>query len=211
MANFSSINFSMVYKSRQIICAVLKERGYDVSEYENHSINDVHLLDKTGQLDMIVSRDNGKKVFVKYLVDKSLRDNHVQEVIQNTIEEDKVIQKTDDIIIINKSPPNDTIKKTLNNIFFNDGIFITVICIKNLQFNLLEHSSVPKHEIVESKEELETLFKRFNIKRSTEFPQISRYDPVAVYIGLKPNDICKITRKSKSSIESEYYRICVPN
>lgn len=211
MANFSSINFSMVYKSRQIICAVLKERGYNVSEYENHSINDVHLLDKTDQLDMIVSRENGKKVYIKYLVDKSLRDNHVKEVIQTVIEEDKVIQNTDDIIIINKSPPNDTIKKTLNKLFFNRGIFVTIICIKNLQFNLLEHSSVPKHEIVESNEELDALFKRFNIKRNSEFPQISRYDPVAIYIGLKPNDVCKITRKSKSSINSEYYRVCVPN
>lgn len=211
MSNFSSINFSMVYKSRQIMCSVLKERGYDVSEYENHSINDVHLLDKTGQLDMVVSRDNGKKVYVKYLVDKSLRDNHVYDVIHHTIEEDKIIQKTDDIIIINKSQPNDTIKKTLNNIFFNQGIFVSVICIKNLQFNLLHHSLVPKHEIVESQEDLQALFKRFNITTNKEFPQISRYDPVALYIGLKPNDVCKITRKSKSSIESEYYRICVPN
>ena len=123
----------------------------------------------------------------------------------------KVISKTDDIIIVNKTPPNDTIRKTLNTIYFNDNIFVSVICIKNLLFNILEHSLVPKHEIVEKEEDIKELYKRFNVTTNKEFPQISRYDPVALAIGLKPNDICKITRKSTASIESEYYRICVPN
>lgn len=211
MNNFSSINFSMIYKSRQVLCALLKERGYDVSNYENHSINDVHLLDKTGNLDMMVSKSNGKKLYVKFFTDKSLRDTHIYTLIDELMEIRKVISKTDDIIIVNKTPPNDTIRKTLNTIFFNDNMFVSVICIKNLQFNILQHSLVPKHEIVEKEEDIKTLFKRFNVSSNNEFPQISRYDPVALAVGLKPNDICKITRKSTASIESEYYRICVPN
>ena len=39
-------------------------------------------------------------------------------------------------------------------------------------------------------------------------PQISRYDPVAQAIGLRPGQICKITRPSKTAITSNYYRIC---
>ena len=201
----------MIYKSRQVLCTLLKERGYEVGDYENHSINDVHLMDKTGNLDMMVSKPSGKKLYVKFFTDKSLRDTHVYTLMDELMEIRKVISKTDDIIIVNKTPPNDTIRKTLNVIYFNDNIFVSVICIKNLLFNILEHSLVPKHEIVEKEEDIKELYKRFNVTTNKEFPQISRYDPVALAIGLKPNDICKITRKSTASIESEYYRICVPN
>ena len=211
MSNLSSINFSMIYKSRQVLSNLLKQRGYNVGDYENHSINDVHLLEKTGNLDMVVSKSNGKKLYVKFFTDKSLRDTHIYTLMDELFEIRKVISKTDDIIIVNKTPPNDTIRKTLNTLYFNDDIFVSVICIKNLQFNILDHSLVPKHEILEKEEDIKKLYKRFNVNSNNEFPQISRFDPVALAVGLKPNDICKITRKSTASIESEYYRICVPN
>ena len=50
--------------------------------------------------------------------------------------------------------------------------------------------------------------KRYNITDKVQFPNISRFDPVARAIGLRPGQVCGITRPSKTSIESNYYRIC---
>ena len=50
--------------------------------------------------------------------------------------------------------------------------------------------------------------KKYNIMDKSEMPDISRFDPVALSIGLKPDEVCKIVRSSKTSIQSNYYRIC---
>ena len=50
---------------------------------------------------------------------------------------------------------------------------------------------------------------KYNLMQRTQFPEISRFDPVARVIGLRPGQICKITRPSKTAIESNYYRVCV--
>ena len=51
--------------------------------------------------------------------------------------------------------------------------------------------------------------KKYNITDKIQFPDISRFDPVARAIGLRPGQLCKITRYSKTAIETFYYRICI--
>ena len=48
-----------------------------------------------------------------------------------------------------------------------------------------------------------------SIKNFKELPEISVYDPVAIIIGLRPGDICKIYRDNSTSIVSKYYRYCI--
>ena len=42
-----------------------------------------------------------------------------------------------------------------------------------------------------------------------KLPHISRFDPVAKFLGLRPGVICKIIRNSYTSGEAFYYRLCV--
>ena len=79
--------------------------------------------------------------------------------------------------------------------------------LERLQFNLLEHSYVPKHVIMNEAEIIE-MKKKYNIKDDIEIPEISRFDPVAVAIGMRPGDVCKIVRPSKTAITANYYRLC---
>jgi DNA-directed RNA polymerase subunit H (RpoH/RPB5) len=51
--------------------------------------------------------------------------------------------------------------------------------------------------------------KKYNIINKGQFPDISRFDPVARVIGLRPGQLCHIVRPSKTAIEANYYRICV--
>ena len=53
------------------------------------------------------------------------------------------------------------------------------------------------------------IYEKFNITKDSEVPEISRFDPVAQAIGLRPGQLCKITRSSPTSITTEFYRFCV--
>ena len=67
---------------------------------------------------------------------------------------------------------------------------------------------MPKHKLLKETEITEVKSK-YNLKSSSEFPDISRFDPVALAIGMRPGEICEIIRPSKTSITGVYYRVCV--
>ena len=118
------------------------------------------------------------------------------------------LKKTDTLFIIIKDEPNETLINELKHIWESEGIFIVVENIKRLQFNILEHVLVPPHRIL-TESEVTQIMKKYNISDKIQFPDISRFDPVAKVIGLRPGQVCNIIRPSKTSIQSNYYRICV--
>ena len=67
---------------------------------------------------------------------------------------------------------------------------------------------VPPHRVLSESEVIEVM-KKYNVANKTLFPDISRFDPVARVLGLRPGQLCHITRPSKTAIETSYYRICV--
>ena len=68
---------------------------------------------------------------------------------------------------------------------------------------------IRKYNYQNSNEILEVIKQLYNITNDSQFPEISRYDPVAQVIGIRPGQICEITRPSKTAISSKYYRICI--
>jgi DNA-directed RNA polymerase I, II, and III subunit RPABC1 len=163
---------------------------------------------QNSQCDMLVENPAGHKVYVKYHIDKALRPSYIYDVVDELFNIENILNKsTDQIIYITKSDPNDTLIKLLNQLYHADNVFISVYNIKRLQFNILEHTLVPEHAIL-TKEETTELFQKFNITESHELPEISRFDPVAVAIGLRPGQVCSINRKSKTAVNSYYYRYC---
>lgn len=200
---------SKIYKQRLNLIEILKERGYDVSDYDDFSINHIAVLYQHDQLDLLLKNKDGKQIFVKHYLDKKLlRVNMLHDMIDSLFLEGNILTTSDDLMIITLDDPNETIINTLNTIWENHNIYISVIGIKRLLFNILKHKHVPKHEIL-SDEEKQYVYDHFNISENSQLPEISRYDPVAVAIGLRPGQVCRITRKSKSAIESYYYRYCI--
>jgi DNA-directed RNA polymerase subunit H (RpoH/RPB5) len=110
-------------------------------------------------------------------------------------------------IIILKDKISDSHMMELNHLWERYGIFVVIQGLKGLQFNILDHTMVPNHRIIRGKE-LEDMLDKYNISDISKLPEISRYDPVAQVIGMFPGDVCEITRPSKSSVNSLYYRIC---
>ena len=197
-----------IYNSRKIIIDLLERQKYDISQYKDFGINDVNTLIQTKQMDMLLKKTTtDKSVYVKYHLAKSLRPVNIFEYIEDLFTLEEVLQKKDDLIVIMKDEPNDTIRKTLTDIWEKEGIYITVINIKRLQYNILNHQLVPEH-IVLSSEEATEVKKKYNIIDDSQIPDISRFSPVSQVIGIRPGELCRIYRPSKTAIKAEFYRIC---
>ncbi len=207
----SSRTISSIFKSRQILLKLLSAQGYDIKDYEEFNVNDVHVMYNNSQLDMLMSttedRDAKKKIYVKYHLAKTLPRQNINEYIDDLFNLEQILTKGDTLMIIIKQEPHEPLLNILNQIWEQDGIFIIVYNLERLQFNILEHEYVPKHVIM-NETEITEMKTRYNIKNLTELPEISRYDPVAIAIGMRPGDVCKIIRNSKTAITSNYYRIC---
>jgi DNA-directed RNA polymerase subunit H (RpoH/RPB5) len=72
---------------------------------------------------------------------------------------------------------------------------------------ILNHKLVPQHEIISEKDKNQ-LFKKYNITPEL-LPKILDTDPVSKYIGAKPGQIIKITRKSYTAKEAVAFRLVI--
>jgi len=192
-----------IYYARNNLLDILKENGYDVSDYNNCGINHVGSMMTTNQLDLLLTHSSGKRIFIKYSLGKKI---NLTEVANSLFED--VLKKTDDLMVIVKSDPNDTMIASIEALWNDSGIYVSVVNINRLQFNILKHVQVPKHEIL-TEEEKQAFFVKHHIHSVEELPFISRYDPVALVLCMRPGMVCRIHRKSKTSVVSMYYRACV--
>lgn len=204
----SSSEIIEVFKARNNILKQLDFQDFKTEDYEGSNINEINSMFNTKQLDMLVENPTtGKKAYVKFHLSKSLRNNNIQEYIEDLFNLDNILKKSDDLIIVLKDEPNDSLIKIVKNIWEQQNIFIILYNIKRLQFNILEHELVPSHRVL-SEKEASDIKKKYNIKDDSQIPDISRFSPVSLAIGIRPGDMCEIMRPSKTAIMAPFYRIC---
>lgn len=205
MANTNHI--ISIYNSRKTLLEIFNSQGFNIDDYNNFSIHEIHSMFQSKQLDMLIQNDSNKKIYIKYNLSKNLRPNNIYEMIEDLFNLENILTIDDDLVIIIKDEPNDTLIRLLKDIWAQDNIYITIINIKRLQFNILNHTLVPKHTILNEKETIE-FKKKYNIISDKQIPDISRFSPVSQVIGIRPGQICRIDRTSKTAINTEFYRIC---
>jgi DNA-directed RNA polymerase subunit H (RpoH/RPB5) len=193
----------------------MNSQGYYTSEYEGFSINEVNTMKVNNQLDMILEKGSEDvdikrkpKIYIRYYLAKSLRPQNLQEMIDDLFNIEEVLTKHDTLFIVVKDEVNETLINTLKHIWEQDKIFIVIQNLKRLQFNILKHVLVPPHRVLSSTEVI-AIKKRYNVMEDVQFPDISRFDPVAQAIGIRPGQVCEIIRPSKTAISAPYYRICM--
>ena len=199
---------SQLYKSRKILLELLKRRGFDVKGYDNFSFSELRVMNANKQLDMLLTNPTtNKKIYIKYHLATKIRPPYVYDYVEDLFNLEEVLTPSDDLIIIIKDKVNDTSVKLMKNLYITENIFCTILTLKQLQFNILDHSLVPPHRIL-SNEEINNIKTKYNITHNDQFPEISRFDPVAQAIGLRPDQVCEIIRGSKTAITTKYYRLC---
>lgn len=229
--NNTSSLISAVYQSRTVILEQLGTQGYETIDYSGFSVNEVNTMKTNNQLDMILEKperqerqerqrpDSDKdkdkekekgattKTYIRYYLTKALRPANLQEMIDDLFNVEEVLSKNDTLFIVVKDEVNETLMNTIKHIWEHDKIFIIIQTLKRLQYNILNHTLVPPHRIL-SEAAVQKIKDRYNIMSDAQFPDISRFDPVAQSIGIRPGQVCEIIRPSKTAISAPYYRIC---
>ena len=209
MSKNSNLILSL-YKSRNTIIELLEYQGYNIDNHMTFSINEIDAMYKNKQLDFLVThQNNNTKTYIKYFLDsKQIKPNVLDEFIDELFHIETVLTKNDTLLIIVEDEPNDTIITKVKYLYDKMGIFVVLHRITRLQFNILNHNLVPKCEILDD-EEVQQLQKTYNIIDIKKIPEISRFDPQALAMSLRPGQICKFDRNSATSMNYTYYRICI--
>ena len=206
-----SSQISKLSTSRKVLLAQLESQGYNIENYNEFSINELHIMHTNKQIDMLVSNETGNKVYIKYYLGRSLRPQNIHDFIDDLFNLENILNKSDTLIIITKDRSSrETLMAEVKQLWAEESIYINIIDIMSLQFNVLEHEMVPKHTKL-TEEKIIAFKKRYNVLDNSNIPEISRFDPVAIAIGLRPGDICEIIRPSITSITGNYYRYCINN
>ena len=203
-----------IYKSRTTLLDQLKKQGYNTDDYSSFSVNEIDAMLSNSQLDMLITHpDNDTKVYIKYYFTLKQTTKQIKkEVLDNIIEDlfviDEILTKKDTLMVIIEDEPNDTILTKMRYLYNHDDIFVIIHNIHRLQFNILDHTLVPYMKVLGNDEE-EEFMKTKQIKDKSQLPEISRFDPQALVIGLRPGNICLIERSSITAMKTNYYRVCV--
>jgi DNA-directed RNA polymerase subunit H len=193
----------------------MQNLDYNVKDYESFTNSEVNSMFQNKQLDLLLEKNQEdsktkrkSKIYIRYYLAKTFRPQNIQEIIDDLYNLEEILTKEDILLIITKDEPNETLVNAVKHIWEQDGIFIVIQSIKRLQFYILDHILVPSHRIL-TDEEAEQVKMKYNITENTQLPEISRFDPVALAVCVKPGQICEIIRPSKTAIQSKYYRVCV--
>jgi DNA-directed RNA polymerase subunit H (RpoH/RPB5) len=215
---FTNQEIITIYNSRKTLLEIMGDLLFDTKDYADFTVNEVDAMAINNQLDMLITHTKTEhdktvyddtKIYVKYMLSsKAIRVKTIEDLIEELYVVEEVLTPQDTLAIIINDEPNDSLTATLKYLYDNRGIFVIVHNIKRLQRNILKHVLVPPHTIM-TNSDVEELKKEYNLKNLQQLPEISRFDPVSLIIGMRPGQVCKIDRKSPTSMISKYYRVCV--
>jgi DNA-directed RNA polymerase subunit H len=211
----NSNRVSRVFNSRVILLDQLLQVGYDTKEYLGASIEEINAMDINSQLDMIMSHTNdtnGSTIYVHYHIgDARFSERTLSSICSNLYEPSPddptpTLDTNDVLMIILMDDVSESLINHLIRIYDRYNYFVIPRSIDQLQFNILQHKSVPKHTLL-LPEEVERLLRTYHVTLE-QLPTISRFDPVAKAICLRPGQVCEILRGSNNAVQSLYRRVC---
>ena len=199
-----------IFKSRKTVLELLEKQGFDIKPYANFSINEIDAMYTNDQLDMLITNDNKQqKAYIKYYLSaKQIKPDVLDNIIEDLFDIESILTKNDILIVIVEDEPNDTIITKVKYLYDRSGIFVVLHNIKRLQFNILNHNLVPPCEIL-SDAEVDEVKKKYKLSNTMQLPEISRFDPQALAVCLRPGQVCKFERNSLTAMKCDYYRVCV--
>ena len=225
MAQSSKV--ARIYRAREILLEHLAvQQGYPVDAGLHKTITEIHngIAEPKTLNFKVTLADATTTTKVVYALMKDKLDTSELEVIYDThfeeeddepkkdnnytIVGDDTAVKPDQLIILTTDEPNATVEAFLRT-KWQKRHFMVVISLQRLQFNIMKHVLVPPHQRL-SAEEAALVRAKYNIlpEADKQFPEISRFSPVAQVIGLRPGEVTRILRPSKTAIQSVFYRLC---
>lgn len=202
VSNFEYID--TIYRSRVTLLDLLEMRGYNVQPFRKFSPAEISIASESfPSLDFTASKisDDTQVCHVRY---RKLSRQKIDEQFQDI--DDADIKRTEFIIMM-MEPLSDIHHITALKHFVARGLRISFFSVPLIVNNPLNHSMVPRHEIVppeNHKDVLEPLF----LTSKAKLPHLRFHvDPITRCLGAVPGDIIKITRPSPSAGEYIIHRL----
>ena len=219
------ISSQKLFSSRKVILDMLEKRGFNVDTYKNYTIVELEAMkqNSTSQskttsevqpLDIMTEQtSDGNKALIKYIFTSKIKVSSVASLLIE-LKENETLTEGDTFILITKdrnigkAAGQDTIIESQLEALYNEHkVFVQMFWVDKLITNIMDHEIVPEHNIISSIEK-ENLLERFNIATYNQLPLILKTDPVAMFLGMRRGDVCKITSPSETSGEYISYRYC---
>lgn len=199
-----------IFIACQTLAQNLSDQGYHIPLGDTiFSCAEIEAKMDQNNLTGSFKNDQNKQVHVTFVLSNSVRESIIDEIIEKTYEGHK---NEDVLIIVTKDEMNENFQETMNKKFIyeweKERRLVILLTLNRIQLNILKHEIVPRHTIL-TEDEIATVKTRFNICSDDQFPEISRFDPVAMLIFIKPGEVCRIDRPSKTAIFAQYYRRCL--
>jgi DNA-directed RNA polymerase subunit H (RpoH/RPB5) len=192
----------------------MEKLNYQIADYNVFSINEIDAMFMNSQLDMLLTHaTEDKKVYIKYYFSAKagsgqIRPQYLDTIIEDLYDIENVLTKKDTLVIIIDEEPNDTIINKMKYLYERSGIFVVIHNIKRLQFNILEHKLIPVTSIL-AESEIAEFQEKYKLKSLQQLPTISRFDPLALALMMRPGQVAKFVRNSATALETKTWRICV--
>lgn len=215
-----------LFTSRKVILEMLEKRGFNVDSYKNYSLVEIEAMRSSSvskstkatseiqPLDILTEKNkDGNKALVKYVFSSKIKVLTIASLLLE-LKENEILNEGDTFIIVTKdrnvgkaSGQDTIIESQLTALFNEHKVFVQMFWIDKLITNILDHEIVPEHNVI-TFEEKEKLIEKYKISSYNQLPLILKTDPVAMFLGMKRGDVCKITAPSETSGEYISYRYC---
>uniref|UniRef100_A0A6C0L1X7 RNA polymerase subunit H/Rpb5 C-terminal domain-containing protein n=1 Tax=viral metagenome TaxID=1070528 RepID=A0A6C0L1X7_9ZZZZ len=207
---------TLVDESRPILIKMLEKRGFDVSKLKTFSPNTrIDNLDSMS-IKTCGVKDNNQIVQVHYEIVSS-RTNHkkltkiIEDIVNKLNETDRKKDLT--LIFIVRDCMTPSVKEAVRNLQNKYNIFIQIFPIRSLTYDVTKHSVVPEHIRIPINNfedfGVSDFLDSLHIPSLEKLPIILDNDPQAMFIGLRPGELCKIVRPSLSAGVHIAYRYCL--
>lgn len=199
----STSSETMYFRIYRTINQMMRDRGYlvnpanldlQIEKFRNIFKNDPRNLNEVFQ------NANGDRIMACFDPIERLDTKTVQALVKKM--DDSAVSRM--VLVGENGIATSTALRALDS-YKSAGKWIEFFEFDEVVINITEHELVPKHEPLTDEEKAEVLA-RYNVKE-TQLPRILRTDPVSKYLGVKPGQVLKITRKSDTAGSYVTYRL----
>lgn len=217
---------NLIFKSRETLLDMVKQRGYDTKNYMNYSYDTLTILlekheqgkyqsnDELSPLDLELKHiHTDSRLIVKYRLDEKFKNTASLKKMVNSMYNHHNLEEKDTLIIlvVNRilPKPNDRENPvySFTEEFRLQNKYVQVFGLENLVINISKHSFVPKHTIL-TDEEIKNVCTHYNITPKN-LHKILQQDPMAKFIGLRPGQIVRTYSNNPITGISEIYKLCI--
>lgn len=204
---------NILHTARNTVLYNMEQQGYNV-DAQRVTLPEMEIMCKLNQLDMLLEtpRDVSvpiHKTYIRFLIDTKISIKQIQKIMDElTQTEPSILTPEDTLFIVSTTSPNISINEYLKQLWDKESKYVAIETIARLQYNILQSVYVPKHTVL-TKEEADNMLRTYRITDVTQLPKIKRFDdPVARALCIRPHQIVRIERPSKTAVISLYYRLC---